>query len=103
MPQYGSNGAVSNDQTTSYRRYSMNIRTMVLVSRTIVLVSACIVFPPQAATVEPEAGSWQTWVVTDVAAIRPPAPPDQATTQAEIAELKTLAAQRHAMDVAQGA
>jgi membrane-associated phospholipid phosphatase len=51
--------------------------------------------------VEPEAGSWQTWVVTDVAAIRPPAPPDQATTQAEIAELKTLAAQRDATAEAQ--
>lgn len=44
--------------------------------------------------VEPNAGRWQTWVVTDVASVRPTAPPDQTATQAELAELKSLAAQR---------
>lgn len=47
---------------------------------------------PTAPPVEPDAGSWQTWVVTDVAAVRPAAPPDQAATQAELQEVQALVA-----------
>jgi membrane-associated phospholipid phosphatase len=46
------------------------------------------------AQIEPQAGTWGTWVLTSGDELRPPAPPDDAATTAEIAELKTLAAQR---------
>ena len=44
--------------------------------------------------IEPDAGSWQPWVLASGDEFRPPAPPDQTTTLAEIAELKALAAGR---------
>lgn len=56
------------------------------------LLTGCMM-PASSPLVEPDAGSWQTWVVIDITAVRPPAPPDQAATQAELAELKRLAAQ----------
>src|SRR4051794_4891991 len=43
--------------------------------------------------VEPEAGQWQTWVLTSVDEVRPAPPPDQAATTAEIAQIKTLTTQ----------
>jgi membrane-associated phospholipid phosphatase len=46
--------------------------------------------------IEPEAGHWQTWVLTSDAEIQPPAPPDTEATLAEIEELKALAAGRDA-------
>jgi hypothetical protein len=46
-----------------------------------------------AAAIEPKAGAWQTWVLTSTAAVRPPAPPDPAATQAELQQMKTMAAQ----------
>lgn len=61
----------------------------------VLLLTGCMM-PASSPPIEPEAGRWQTWVATDVATLRPPAPPDQAATQAEIVELKTLAAQRDA-------
>ncbi|MFN8511135.1 MAG: vanadium-dependent haloperoxidase [Thermomicrobiales bacterium] len=44
--------------------------------------------------VEPTAGQWKTWVLTSGSQLRLPAPPDAATTRAELAELQALAAQR---------
>ena len=49
---------------------------------------------PTAPPVEPDAGSWQTWVVTDVTTVRPAAPPDQAATQAELKEVQAAVAGR---------
>lgn len=46
--------------------------------------------------IEPDAGLWQPWVLTSGDEFRPAAPPDQAATLAEIAELKALAAGRDA-------
>lgn len=58
-----------------------------------ILLAGCI--PIAAASpIEPKAGSWQTWVVTDVATVRPPAPPDQAATQAELKEVQAAVAGR---------
>lgn len=57
------------------------------------LLNGCIAMPA-AAPIEPNAGSWQTWVVTDIAAVRPPAPPDQAATQAELKALQDAVAGR---------
>ena len=66
------------------------------------LLAGCVPPPPPVAapaaataapmSVEPDAGSWQTWVVTDVAALRPPAPPDQTATQAELQEVQAAVA-----------
>lgn len=54
--------------------------------------------PVNAATepeqVEPSAGKWPTWVLKSSSELRPAAPPDQAATKKELAELETLAGQR---------
>lgn len=64
------------------------------------LLAGCVV-PASSPPIEPQAGQWQTWVVSDVATVRPPAPPDQAATRQELQELKTLAAQQDAATRAQ--
>jgi membrane-associated phospholipid phosphatase len=46
--------------------------------------------------IEPDAGSWQTWVLPSTDDVLPSPPPDQTATLAEIAELKALADQRGA-------
>ncbi len=49
---------------------------------------------PGAGWIEPQAGSWQTWVLASGNQLRPAAPPDAAGTAAEIDLLQQLAAQR---------
>jgi membrane-associated phospholipid phosphatase len=44
--------------------------------------------------VQPDAGTWQTWVLPSADALRPAAPPDAAATQAELAEVEQLVAGR---------
>src|SRR5688572_24849226 len=46
--------------------------------------------PPQADQVEPEAGTWQTWVLESGSQLRLAAPPDEQDTVAEIEALKEL-------------
>ena len=47
------------------------------------------------AQVEPDAGSWHTWVISDVStAYRVPPPPSNTETQQEAEDLKLLATQR---------
>ncbi len=46
--------------------------------------------------IEPEAGSWNAWLLTSGDQLRPAAPPDAATTAVELAELHVLAAARDA-------
>ena len=73
---------------------------MKLISRSFIafclLLAGCMPIQPGSATppVEPNAGSWQTWVVSDVAAVRPPAPPDAAATQAELQAVQAAVAGR---------
>jgi membrane-associated phospholipid phosphatase len=50
--------------------------------------------PPQPAQIEPEAGTWQTWVLESGSQLRLAAPPDAQQTQAELAALKELAGGR---------
>jgi membrane-associated phospholipid phosphatase len=45
---------------------------------------------------EPAAGGWTTWVIDRVSALRPAPPPSRAVTEAELAELRRLAAGRDA-------
>src|SRR5262249_4398696 len=43
---------------------------------------------------EPDAGSWHTWIVSDVKAYRAPAPPDSGASEQEAKDLEALAAKR---------
>jgi membrane-associated phospholipid phosphatase len=65
-----------------------------------ILLTGCVP-APTAPPVEPNAGSWPTWVVSDPAAVYPAAPPDRAATQAEVQEVQALVAGRKAADLAQ--
>ncbi|MEO8394071.1 MAG: hypothetical protein ABI700_13865, partial [Chloroflexota bacterium] len=47
-----------------------------------------------AAQVEPDAGTWQTWVLSSGNQFRLPVPPDDAATTAEIAQLKDMVSKR---------
>ena len=58
-----------------------------------VVLAGCVP-APTSPRVAPDAGNWPTWVVTDVDSVRPAAPPDQASTQAELKEVQTLVAGR---------
>jgi membrane-associated phospholipid phosphatase len=45
---------------------------------------------------EPQAGTWKTWVLASGSQLRLPAPPDRAATAAELKQLKDMAARRDA-------
>lgn len=49
-----------------------------------------------ASPIEPNAGTWKTWVLTSGSQLRRPAPPDRAATEKEIKELEALVAKRDA-------
>jgi membrane-associated phospholipid phosphatase len=49
-----------------------------------------------AAQVEPNAGTWPTWLIASGEALRLPPPPGDADTQAELADVQAIAAQRDA-------
>jgi membrane-associated phospholipid phosphatase len=73
---------------------------LIAVAMSLVL-SGCVIpanlnvqLQPAGRQIEPEAGQWQTWVLAAGSELRPAAPPDQAATRAEIAELQALAEQR---------
>lgn len=44
--------------------------------------------------IEPTAGTWRTWLISSGAELRAPPPPDRTATEAELAELRGMAAQR---------
>jgi membrane-associated phospholipid phosphatase len=46
--------------------------------------------------IEPQAGTWKTWVLASGSQLRPAPPPDAAASRAEIQQLQTLVAQRAA-------
>ena len=46
------------------------------------------------APVEPQAGTWQTWILNSPSQFRPGPPPDGAATQIELEQLRVLAGQR---------
>lgn len=49
-----------------------------------------------ATMIEPNAGTWKTWILASGDQLRPEAPPDEAATQAELARLQDMAADRDA-------
>lgn len=48
------------------------------------------------AMIEPEAGSWKTWILSSGDELRPVAPPDERATQEEVIALKAMASYRDA-------
>ena len=60
-----------------------------LLWRTLVFVSAVPIFCQTATQIEPNAGSWKTWVISSGKDFRVPPPPDAGSTLAELAWLKT--------------
>lgn len=46
-----------------------------------------------AGQIEPQAGTWKTWILATGSQVRPAAPPDAATSRVEVQQLKALAAQ----------
>ena len=63
-----------------------------IASRGRVAAESTVGAPP----IEPGAGSWRTWVLSSGDELRPQAPPDEAATEAELADLRELAAARDA-------
>jgi membrane-associated phospholipid phosphatase len=59
-----------------------------------VVVGSSLATAAPAAQIEPSAGTWPTWLITSGEAQRLPPPPGPADTQAELADLQTLAVQR---------
>ncbi len=50
--------------------------------------------PPPEPQIEPNAGKWKTWLLSDVSQVRPPGPPSRAISEKEIRVLKRLSFQR---------
>lgn len=88
---------VTNEQNSRSRQMSLIARLVLVLS---ILLGGCTSVPG-APPVEPHAGSWQTWVVADIAAARPSAPPNRAATQAELKEVQALVAGRDAVALQQ--
>jgi membrane-associated phospholipid phosphatase len=66
---------------------------LVAIVASLALFTGCTMAVAPNYQIEPQAGQWQTWVLTSVDEVRPAAPPDQAASLAEIAEVKTMIAQ----------
>src|SRR5690349_8001351 len=64
----------------------------------LALLAGCMV-APNAPQVQPDAGQWKTWVLTSSSEFRPPAPPDQAATQAELKQVQDAIAGRTDADL----
>lgn len=60
----------------------------------VVLTLAGCIAPQPVAMVEPDAGAWQTWILSDVEAVRPAPPPDQTATQAELGDVQAQVGDR---------
>jgi PAP2 superfamily len=78
------------------RRSIMSARKRPSTLRVVITLALLGVVSSALAQVEPKAGTWKTHVLTSGSELRLPPPPDASTTQAELAELRTLAAQRDA-------
>ena len=60
---------------------------------TIILLSADFAYA-QSGQIEPNAGTWKTWVIASGKDFRVPPPPDIAATTGELAQLRDLLAKR---------
>jgi hypothetical protein len=78
------------------RRASMSIRKRHLPLRIVITLVLLGVVSSALVQIEPKAGTWKTHVLTSGSEVRLPPPPDPSAPQAELAELRVLAAQRDA-------
>ena len=69
----------------------MSIRKRHSPLRVVITLALLGVVSSALAQVEPKAGTWKTHVLTSGSELRLPPPPDPSATQAELAELRTLA------------
>jgi membrane-associated phospholipid phosphatase len=60
------------------------------------LLMAATMAAQQRKSLEPNAGTWHTWIVPDVKAYRVPVPPNRAASEQEAKDLEALAAKRDA-------
>src|SRR5262245_52753946 len=69
---------------------------MRIITRALILLVAGLspLYAQDKAWIEPQAGSWKTWVIASGPALRIGPPPDQAATAKELEELAKLAAAR---------
>lgn len=86
-----------NGRLEFYTRYVPKLVIILLVLSSFGILSPAVANPlPQdaPAQVEPDAGTWQTWVLSSGDQLRLAVPPDEATTLEEITRLKEMAADR---------
>lgn len=58
----------------------------------LALLAGCVPMQPPQAPIVPEAGQWETWVLSSNSELRPAPPPNVEATAAELVELQTLVA-----------
>jgi hypothetical protein len=77
---------------------ALRARVVVWISALLVLSSVGVATRVHAGEgpIEPQAGTWKTWVLASGSQLRLPPPPDKATTAAEIKQLQDMAARRDA-------
>jgi membrane-associated phospholipid phosphatase len=84
------------------RRAVMRNRVVTLPVLSIILLAGCATGTAQrgasstAGAVDPDAGTWRTWVLGSGGDLRLPPPPDAQATAAELQQVRALAAQRDA-------
>jgi hypothetical protein len=82
----------------SPRRLTRHYRlTVLLLALLLALPGAnALAAPANSGQIEPQAGTWHTWLLTSGSQLRRAPPPNASATAAEIRQLKELAAQRDA-------
>jgi hypothetical protein len=80
------------------RTKALRERVIVWIGILLVLSSVGVATRVQAGAdlIEPQAGTWKTWVLASGSQFRLPPPPDTAATAAEVKQLKDMAAKRDA-------
>ena len=84
-------------RSTVLTRRVLALITMFLVVLGLGILGPAMARPSSKAAasgVEPNAGTWKTWVLTSGDQFRSAAPPDDAATKKEIAQLKDMVAKR---------
>src|SRR5580704_7759510 len=75
----------------------MRIATRVVMCALTLLVAGQLsAHAQEAGLIEPQAGTWKTWVITSGSQFRAPPPPDRIATEKELGELAQIVATRHA-------
>ena len=67
---------------------------VILCALTLLVAGQLSTHAQEAALIEPQAGTWKTWVIGSGTQFRVPPPPDRAATEKELGELARIAATR---------